>query len=133
MKKIIVLSMVVAICAILGVFATDVQTTLTEREIRDPVKLESILETNFGELDRSVNTIDTTAYIMQVTNVTMHSGTVWTQTWATVFGAAPTVAIVTPTELHAAVPFVSSITASNLLVTVEADKNFILVCIGKRP
>jgi hypothetical protein len=73
-----------------------------------------------------------TVMMIQSTNVTMHAGTVWTQTWATVFTAVPTSVIVTPTELHAAVPFVSSVTSNGVLVTVEADKNFILTCIGAK-
>lgn len=70
--------------------------------------------------------------LVQTTNVTMHSGTVWTQTWSTVFAATPTTVIITPTELHAAVPFYSSATPSNILITVEADKNFTLTCIGQK-
>jgi hypothetical protein len=74
-----------------------------------------------------------TVLLEQTTNVTMHAGTVWTNTFATVFGATPRVVIITPTELHAAVPFYSSATPSNILVTVEADKNFTLTCIGQKP
>jgi len=76
---------------------------------------------------------DSTAMMAQTTNVTMHAGTVWTQTWATVFGAAPTTTIITPTELHTAVPFYSSNTPSNVLITVEADKDFTLTQIGAKP
>lgn len=70
--------------------------------------------------------------MVQTTNVTMHAGTVWTNTFPTVFGAAPTTVIITPTELHAAVPFYTAATPSNILVTVEADKDFTLTCIGKK-
>lgn len=132
MKKLLI-GLVACLSVLAVAFATDVQTAFTQREIRDPRLLETILETNFGELDLAIKDADGSAYIVQTTNVTMHAGTVWTQTRATVFGAAPTTVIVTPTELHAAIPFVSSVTASNLLVTVEASKNFLLTCIGKRP
>ena len=78
--------------------------------------------------------VDSSANVqyVQTTNVTMHTGTVWTNTFPTVFGATPTTVIITPTELHAAVPFYTAATPSNILVTVEADKNFTLTCIGKK-
>lgn len=76
----------------------------------------------------------TTGLMVQTTNVTMHSGTIWTQTWTVVFGAAP-VCYATYTEDPGDVRpiWVDSITPSNCLVNVAADKNFALVGIGARP
>ena len=76
----------------------------------------------------------TAGLMLQTTNVTMHTGTVWTQTWQVVFGAAPVVTATYTEDPGDVRPiFVGSVTPSNCLVTVAADKNFALLAVGVRP
>jgi hypothetical protein len=76
----------------------------------------------------------TTGLMIQFTNVTMHAGTVWTQTWTTVFGAAPVVQATYTEDPGDVQPlYVTDVTASNCLVTATADKNFALTAVGARP
>lgn len=58
MKKLLV-GLVACLSVLAVAFATDVQTAFSQREIRDPRQLETILETNFTELN-SRSTASTT-------------------------------------------------------------------------
>lgn len=78
----------------------------------------------------------TTGLMIQTTNVTMHAGTVWTNTWLTSFanGSTPIVVGSYTEEPGDVRPLFVLSSASNVCtVTVTADKNFNLIGIGARP
>jgi len=76
----------------------------------------------------------TTGLMIQTTNVTMHSGTVWTQTWAVAFGATP-IMTATYTEDPGITNniYITAGSSTTCLVTVASDKNFGLIGVGARP
>jgi hypothetical protein len=93
-----------------------------------------VTEATVGSKYAAVGPNATTGLMIQTTNITMHAGTIWTNTWITAFGAAPVV-MATYTEDPGDVRpiFVTSVTASNCLVNVTADKDFSLIAVGARP
>jgi len=76
----------------------------------------------------------TTGLMVQAASVTALNQTVMTNTFAVAFGAAPVVTT-TYTEDPGDVRslFLGTITASNFICTITADKNFSYVAVGARP
>ena len=117
-----------AIFALLALFASGiyaaVTTSLTQKQVRDPRVLETILEANFTDL---------AAKIVQSAAVTAGTNATQTVTFATVFGAAPIVSLTyteDPGDVRPA--FVTSVTTSNFVANITADKNFGYVAHGTR-
>jgi len=76
----------------------------------------------------------TTGLMTLAASVTAGAGATETNTFATAFGAAPVV-VCTYTEDPGDVRpiFVTSVTASNFVANITADKNYSYVAIGQRP
>lgn len=72
-----------------------------------------------------------TASRILVTNVTMHAGTVWTQTFATVYAEVPTIAATYSEDPGGTTGIYFTATVSNCLYTVKASKNFNVIVIGR--
>jgi len=76
----------------------------------------------------------TTGLMVQKAAITATAQTLQTNSFAVAFGAAPTV-VCTYTEDPGDVRpiFVTTVTASNFIASVTADKNFAYVAVGTRP
>jgi hypothetical protein len=76
----------------------------------------------------------TTGLMVLKADVTAGTNATETVAFATVFGAAPTV-VCTYTEDPGDVPpiFVTSVTASNFVANITADKNYGYIAVGTRP
>lgn len=144
MKKLMLgASLIVVLVLAVAVFAGDV-TQVSSWNMADGKRntaLKDLVVTDVPALVTEVNRIngladaavDGTGLSVQITNVTMHTGTIWTQTFSTVFSATPMV-VATYTEDPGDVRplFVTSATPSNVLVNATADKNFNLVIVGTK-
>lgn len=142
MKKLMLgASLIVVLVLAVAVFAGDVtqvaswnmadgkrNTALKDLVVTDVPALVTEVNRINGLADASVNG---TGLAVQITNVTMHAGTIWTQTFSTVYSVTPMV-VATYTEDPGDVRpiFVTSPTPSNVLINAEASKNFNVVIVG---
>ena len=127
MKKVTSILTALLACGVI-VQAGAISQQITERQLRDPKQLRPLINDNFAEID------DRTELMLQKADVVAGTNATETITFAVAFGAAPTV-VLTYTEDPGDVrlAFVTSVTASNFLAHITADKNYGYVAVGTRP
>jgi len=128
MRKLIIIAVAIASCFVVY------SATITR------VKISTFNPSEVREINLSLTSVETAievteAYPMvQASNVTATAATEQTNAFASVFAAAPVVTA-TYTEDPGDVRslFIGTVTVSNFICTITADKNFSYVAVGTRP
>jgi len=130
MKKILI-ALIALSCA--AAYAVD-YTPVTEEVAATVVSLTSTGEVTIDGKYAVTGGDATTGLMVQAASVTATAATEQTNTFAVAFGAVPVVTT-TYTEDPGDVRslFIGTITTSNFICTVTADKNFSYVAVGARP
>jgi hypothetical protein len=101
------------------VYAGTLTTSLTQRQVRDPRQLETILEDNFTELDSRTDA----ATALSVTNaqpVTVAAGVYVVSGTGQANNATNTITLVAPTAAGQSVTFIAATATSNLIAIADS-------------
>jgi hypothetical protein len=129
MKKTLFISLLAFAAAIVIYAAQD--TTLSNRQVRDPVQLEAILEANATDAETRLDALE--GIYVDSKKVTSTNTALQTNVFNVVFSAAPVV-VCTYTEDPGDVRpiFVTATTTTNFICSVTADKNFQFIAVGTK-